>query len=130
MKLKNIVMALCLLAVAAISFAMPPREGIKEPAWVIDARKAGMDSPKDGLIQQLRAKDATAKISGSREYPVVIGYFTDTASTYTRDTIQLRLFNTGPNVMSGHVLQCHELFRQRSLLGQQRAYIGIFWEWQ
>jgi M6 family metalloprotease-like protein len=100
MKLKNIVMALGLLAVAAVSFAMPPREGIKEPSWVIDARKAGMDSPKDGLIQQLRAKDASAKISGSRSYPVVIGYFTDTASTYTRDTIQLRLFNTGTNVMS------------------------------
>jgi M6 family metalloprotease-like protein len=95
-----------LLVVAILSstvgllFAMPPYQGIKEPAWVVNARKAGMDSPKDGLIQQLRAKDVNAKISGSRSYPVVLGYFTDTASTYTKDTLQIRLFNTGTNVMS------------------------------
>ncbi|MHB8156432.1 MAG: M6 family metalloprotease domain-containing protein, partial [Desulfocucumaceae bacterium] len=123
MKFKYIFLAL-LLAVAAVSFAMPPREGTKEPAWVIDARKAGMDSPKDGLIQQLRAKDASAKISGSRSYPVVIGYFTDTASTYTRDTIQLRLFNTGTNVMSVNNYYRDMSYNAMSCSGSVAAWVN------
>ncbi|MDO9067976.1 MAG: M6 family metalloprotease domain-containing protein, partial [Deltaproteobacteria bacterium] len=97
MKLKNIVMALGLLAVAAVSFAMPPREGIQEPEALKTMRLLGMDSPQRGLARELSIKDKGAKISGSRKYPVVMGYFTDLAATNTQAEFQGMLFNTGTN---------------------------------
>jgi M6 family metalloprotease-like protein len=100
MKLKNIVLALCLLAVAAVSFAMPPREGIQEPEALKAMRLKGMDSPARGLIQQLRSKDANAKISGSRKYPVVMGYFTDLAATNTQAEFQAMLFSNATGTKS------------------------------
>jgi len=100
MKFKNIVLTLCLLATAAVVFAMPPREGIKEPDYLKALKLKGLDSPQGSLIQQLRAKDANAKISGSRNYPVILGYFTDTSYTYAQTALQNMLFNTGANVKS------------------------------
>ena len=118
-----LVMAI-LSSTVGLLFAMPPYQGMKEPTWVVDARKVGMDSPKDGLIQQLRIKDATAKISGSRSYPVVLGYFTDTASTYNRDTIQLRLFNTGTNVMSVNNYYRDMSYNAMSCSGSVAAWVS------
>jgi len=80
--------------------AMPPRPGVKEPALLAALRLKGLDSPKDGLIQQLRAKDANAKISGSRSYPVVMGYFTDLASTNTQSEFQTMLFSNASGTKS------------------------------
>ncbi|MDP2807013.1 MAG: M6 family metalloprotease domain-containing protein, partial [bacterium] len=100
MKLKNIVMALCLLAVAAISFAMPPREGIQEPEALKAMRLLGMDSPKRGIERELSIKSKDAKISGSRSYPVVMGYFLDLAAINTQAEFQNLLFNTGTQVKS------------------------------
>ena len=97
MKLKNIVMALCLLAVAAVSFAMPPREGIQEPEALKAMRLLGMDSPQRGMERELSIKTKDAKISGSRKYPVVMGYFTDLAAINTQAEFQGMLFNTGTN---------------------------------
>ena len=90
----------CLFLTTGLLQAMPPREGLKEPASVMEARKQGMDSPKDGLIQQIKAKGGEAKISGSRSYPVVMGYFTDLAATNTQAQFQTMLFNTGTGVKS------------------------------
>lgn len=125
MNAKKVILAVFLVLLAAsLSIAMPPRERVKEPVWITNARKAGMDSPKDGLIQQLQSKDASTKISGSRSYPVVIGYFTDTASTYTRDTIQLRLFNTGTNVMSVNNYYRDMSYNAMSCSGSVAAWVN------
>lgn len=97
MKLKNIIVALCLLAVAAVSFAMPPFQGIQEPEALKVMRLQGMDSPQRGLERELSLKSKTAKVSGSRKYPVVMGYFTDLAATNTQAEFQGMLFNTGTN---------------------------------
>jgi M6 family metalloprotease-like protein len=100
MKLKNIVMALGLLAVAAVAFAMPPREGIKEPEALKAMRLLGMDSPQRGMEREQSIKTKDAKISGSRKYPVVMGYFTDLAATNTQAEFQTMLFSNGTNVKS------------------------------
>ena len=97
MRMKNIIMALCLMAVAAVSFAMPPFQGIQEPEALKVMRLQGMDSPQRGLARELSIKTKDAKITGSRKYPVVMGYFTDLAATNTQAEFQGMLFNTGTN---------------------------------
>ncbi len=98
---KNVILNLtlaCLLALPAL--AMPPREGITEPEVLRKMRLLGMDSPEGGLIQQLRAKDPGAKISGSRQYPVILGYFTDLANTNSQAEFQTMLFTTAAGAKS------------------------------
>ncbi len=91
---------LFLLALMNLAWAMPPLEGIKEPEALKAMRLKGLDSPKRGLLQQLMAKGGEAKISGSRSYPVILGYFTDLAATNTQAEFQAMLFNTGTGVKS------------------------------
>ncbi len=77
--------------------AMPPVGGGPEPANIIQAKETlGIDNPKDGLIHQT----PDAKISGTRSYPVVMGYFTDRAATYTQTNFQSMLFSTASGVKS------------------------------
>ena len=91
----------CLFLTTGLLQAMPPREGIKEPEAVIQARKNGrIDNPAKGELPVLKAKFGTVKISGSRSYPVVLGYFTDQAATTTQANFQSLLFNTGSGVKS------------------------------
>jgi len=79
------------------SWAMPPVGGGPEPQNIIEAKRIlGIDSPKDGIIHQM----PDAKISGTRSYPVVMGYFTDLASTYTQANFQSMLFSTASGVKS------------------------------
>ncbi len=98
--LKICLSAIILSIVVVSASAMPPYQGIKEPDALKAMRLKGMDSPKDGLIQQLLAKDANAKISGSREYPVVMGYFTDLANINTQGEFQTMLFSNASGVKS------------------------------
>ncbi|MEW6027777.1 MAG: immune inhibitor A domain-containing protein, partial [Planctomycetota bacterium] len=64
-------------------------------------RLKGMDSPVRGLIFQLRdAKGADAKVTGSRKYPVVMGYFTDLAATNTQSDFQSMLFSNASGTKS------------------------------
>lgn len=90
----------CLFLTTGLLQAMPPREGVQVPQSVKDAWKRGVDSPKRGLIQKIKAKGGEAKISGSRSYPVVLGYFTDLAAINTQAEFQAMLFNTGTGVKS------------------------------
>ncbi|HBZ87122.1 MAG: hypothetical protein A2509_08855 [Candidatus Edwardsbacteria bacterium RIFOXYD12_FULL_50_11] len=97
----NVLSGLILVALLAVpAGAMPPRSGVSEPASLAALRLKGLDSPRDGLIQQLRTKDAAAKISGSRSYPVVMGYFTDLAGTNTQGEFQAMLFSTSSGIKS------------------------------
>ncbi len=97
----KILLCMALGAMMAIpAGAMPPRPGVSEPASLAALRLKGLDSPRDGLIQQLRTKDAAAKISGSRSYPVVMGYFTDLANINTQGEFQAMLFSTGSGIKS------------------------------
>jgi M6 family metalloprotease-like protein len=123
----------CLFLITGLLQAMPPREGLKEPASVIEARKQGMDSPKDGLIQQIKAKGGEAKISGSRSYPVVMGYFTDLASTFTQANFQILLFNRGTGVksvnnyyrdMSYNAMSCSGSVAAWASSGNTQTYYG------
>ncbi len=98
---QNVILTLslaCLLAFPAL--AMPPREGVTEPEALRKMRLLGMDSPEGGLIHQLRAKDPGAKISGNRQYPVVLGYFTDLAATNTQAEFQTMLFSNASGAKS------------------------------
>ncbi|MDQ7798030.1 MAG: M6 family metalloprotease domain-containing protein [Candidatus Edwardsbacteria bacterium] len=87
-----------LLAVTA--GAMPPRPGVSEPASLAALRLKGLDSPRDGLIQQLWTKDAAAKISGSRSYPVVMGYFPGLVNIHSSGDFQSMLFSSAAGVKS------------------------------
>lgn len=101
MKIKISVILSCLALISGHVQAMPPREGIKEPEAVIKARNEGrIDNPLKGELPTLKAKFGTVKISGSRSYPVVMGYFTDQAQTTTQANFQALLFNTGSGVKS------------------------------
>ncbi len=100
MKINIIYSTICLVLLATFSQAMPPREGLTVPDAVKEAWKRGVDSPRDGLIQKIKAKGGEAKISGSRQYPVILGYFTDVAATNTQAQFQSMLFNVGSGVKS------------------------------
>jgi M6 family metalloprotease-like protein len=78
-------------------FAMPPYQGIQEPEALKAMRLKGMDSPQRGIERELSLRTKDGKISGSREYPVVMGYFTDLAAINTQAEFQGMLFNTGTN---------------------------------
>ncbi|HBZ86368.1 MAG TPA: hypothetical protein DEO67_04425 [Candidatus Edwardsbacteria bacterium] len=92
-----LVMAI-LSSMAGFLFAMPPYQGIREPEALKAMRLKGMDSPERGLIFQLKdIKGSDAKVTGSREYPVIMGYFTDLAAINTQAEFQGMLFNTGTN---------------------------------
>ncbi|MBU1355633.1 MAG: M6 family metalloprotease domain-containing protein [Candidatus Edwardsbacteria bacterium] len=91
---------LLLFALTNISWAMPPLEGIKEPEALKAMRLKGMDSPKRGLERELSIKSKDAKISGSRSYPVILGYFTNLAAINTQAQFQAMLFNRGTGVKS------------------------------
>ena len=76
---------------AANLYAMPPFGGVPEPRNIAAAKaKLGIDNPRDGLI----FKTPSAKIAGSRSYPVVMGYFTDKTYTYSQSSFQSMLFST------------------------------------
>lgn len=90
----------CLFLTTGLLQAMPPREGVEVSPAVLEAWKRGVDSPKRGLLQKLISKGGEAKVSGSRSYPVVLGYFTDLAATNTQAQFQAMLFNTGSGVKS------------------------------
>lgn len=81
-------------------YAMPPYQGIKEPEALKAMRLKGMDSPQRGIDreQSLRTKDG--KISGSRKYPVVMGYFTDLAAINTQAEFQSMLFSNASGTKS------------------------------
>ena len=128
-----------LLVVAVLSstvgflYAMPPYQGIQEPEALKALRLKGLDSPQDGLIQQLRAKDANAKISGSREYPVVMGYFTDLASINTQGEFQTMLFSNASGTksvnnyyrdMSYNTMSCSGSVASWVTSGNTVAYFG------
>lgn len=122
-----------ILSTGGIIYAMPPYQGIKEPEALKAMRLKGMDSPKDGLIQQLLAKDANAKVSGSREYPVVMGYFTDLANINTQGEFQTMLFSNATGVksvnnyyrdMSYNAMSCSGSVAQWVTSGNTVAYFG------
>lgn len=99
---KNVIMVLalaCLLAITAS--AMPPRHGLIEPKAVVEARRAGMiDNPAQGLIQAQLAKGGPADVSGKRQYPVILGYFTDQANTNAQAEFQTMLFSSSSGAKS------------------------------
>jgi M6 family metalloprotease-like protein len=99
---RNLSILASFLIAAGTAAAMPPRPGLQEPAAIVTARAEGrIDNPANGLIFELRSKaGGAAKISGSRSYPVVLGFFTDTGSTYTSGQLQAMLFSTGNGVKS------------------------------
>lgn len=85
------IMLLVTVILSATLWAMPPFGGGPEPPNIAAARaKLGIDNPKDGLL----FKTPGAKISGSRSYPVVMGYFTDLSYTYSQSGFQTMLFGT------------------------------------
>ncbi|HTY09152.1 MAG TPA: M6 family metalloprotease domain-containing protein, partial [Candidatus Edwardsbacteria bacterium] len=89
------------LLLAAAAAAMPPRPGVTPPAALIEAIAAGrIDNPAQGLLADQMAKGGPAKISGSRSYPVVLGYFSDSGSTYSQAQFQAMLFSSGAGVKS------------------------------
>ncbi len=89
------------LAVSGLVWAMPPYQGIQEPEALKAMRLKGMDSPERGLIFQLReAKGGEAKVTGSRKYPVVMGYFTDLAAINTQAEFQSMLFSNASGAKS------------------------------
>ena len=131
--LKICLSAIILSIVVVSASAMPPYQGIKEPDALKAMRLKGMDSPKDGLIQQLLAKDANAKISGSREYPVVMGYFTDLANINTQGEFQTMLFSNATGVksvnnyyrdMSYNAMSCSGSVANWVTSGNTVAYFG------
>ena len=97
---KLFVSFMTLACAAAAVTAMPPRPGLKEPAVLETMRARGMDSPAGGLLDQQRAKGGGAKVSGSRSYPVVLGYFTNQASTNTQADFQTMLFSSAAGAKS------------------------------
>lgn len=98
-KVSMILSLACLLAAAVQS--MPPRAGLTEPEAVVNARRAGMiDNPAQGLLQTQLARGGPADISGKRQYPVVLGYFTDQASTNTQAEFQAMLFSSASGAKS------------------------------
>ncbi len=100
MRFKHFALIVSLLFLTAMTYAMPPREGITEPAVLKAMRLKGMDSPKRGIERELSIKTSGAKISGNRSYPTILGYFTDLAATNTQAEFQTLLFNVGTNVKS------------------------------
>ena len=98
MKITSFVIALFLAAIAAGSLlAMPPRDGISEPKALQDLKEQGIiDNPGQGLM----AEHGLPKVSGTRTYPVVMGYFTDQASSYTQAQFQTQLFSTASGAKS------------------------------
>ncbi len=117
----------------SILYGMPPYQGIKEPEALKALRLKGLDSPQDGLIQQLRSKDANAKISGSREYPVVMGYFTDLANINTQGEFQTMLFSNASGTksvnnyyrdMSYNAMSCSGSVASWVTSGNTVAYFG------
>ncbi|OGF04829.1 MAG: hypothetical protein A2509_07900 [Candidatus Edwardsbacteria bacterium RIFOXYD12_FULL_50_11] len=68
-----------------------------------------IDNPNDGLLPQLKAKFGTVKISGTRTYPVVMGYFTDQAQTFTQIAFQDSLFAAG-----GGKKTCYNYYKDMS----------------
>jgi M6 family metalloprotease-like protein len=80
---------------------MPPRQGLTEPEAVVEARRSGMiDNPAQGVLQQQLARGGPADISGNRQYPVILGYFTDQASTNTQAEFQTMLFSSASGAKS------------------------------
>lgn len=101
MRAKFGVLLAAVLAVSCLAWAMPPYQGIQEPEALKAMRLKGMDSPERGIILQLReTKGSDAKITGSRKYPVVMGYFTDLAATNTQSEFQTMLFSNASGAKS------------------------------
>ena len=96
---KTLLAACLLLALmTGAVMAMPPRPGMPEPLAIIKARDEGrIDNPADGLIFKLTTKYGDrVKISGNRTFPVIMGFFSDQAGTYTPAQFQDSLFSNTP----------------------------------
>jgi M6 family metalloprotease-like protein len=108
--MKKILSGLLIVASFSLSYAMPPREGVEMPEGLSKAIESGrIDNPSNGLMPQLKAKFGTVKISGTRTYPVVMGYFTDQAQTFTQTAFQDSLFGAG-----GGKKTCYNYYKDMS----------------
>ncbi len=130
---KILLFIILISSTASAVWAMPPYQGIKEPDALKAMRLKGLDSPKNGLIQQLLTKDPAAKISGSRSYPVVMGYFTDLANINTQGEFQTMLFGNATGVksvnnyyrdMSYNAMSCSGSVANWVTSGNTVAYFG------
>jgi len=124
-----------LMVIAGQLMAMKPYQGIKEPAALIQARAEGrIDNPVEGLIFNQGTKyGGTAKISGSRSYPVILGRFTDSTYIYTQGQFQTMLFSRGSGVksvnnyyrdMSFNAMSCSGSVANWYTSGNTMAYFG------
>jgi M6 family metalloprotease-like protein len=128
-----LLIALMMISIVGSIYAMPPYQGMQEPPALKAMKLKGLDSPQDGLIQQLQTKDSSAKISGSREYPVVMGYFTDLDSINTSAEFQTMLFSNSTETksvnnyyrdMSYNAMSCSGSVAKWVTSGNTVAYFG------